>query len=68
MPRVHTLASNFKRTPGLAPLPPPRVHGWQSTSMGGHKPAGYAKSSVGFIAAQVDAGTRYEHYGRKEKC
>jgi hypothetical protein len=67
MPRVHTLASNFKRTPGLAPLPP-RKSPWQSTSMGGHKPAGYAKSSVGFISQAVDAGTRYEHYGRKQKC
>ena len=67
MPRVHTLASNFKRTPGLAPLQP-RQSLWQSQSMGGHKPAGYAKSSIGFIAAKVDAGARYEHYGRKEKC
>jgi hypothetical protein len=36
--------------------------------MGGHKPAGYAKSSIGFISQAVDAGARFDHYGRKEKC
>ena len=67
MPRIHTLASNSKKSPGLAPLRPAKSP-WQSQSMGGHKPAGYAKSSIGFISQAVDAGARFDHYGRKEKC
>ena len=67
MPRVHTVALNAKKSPGLAPLQP-RQGPWQSQSLGGHKPAGYAKSSIGFIAAKVDAGARFEHYGRSQKC
>jgi hypothetical protein len=35
--------------------------------MGGHRPAGYAKSSVGFISQVVDAGARFEHFGKSSK-
>jgi hypothetical protein len=35
--------------------------------MGGHRPAGYAKSSVGFISQAVDAGARFEHFGKSSK-
>jgi len=66
MPRVHTLPSNFRKSPGLAPLRP-RQMAWQSQSMGGHRPAGYAKSSVGFISQAVDAGARFEHFGKSSK-
>jgi len=66
MPRVHTLPSNHKKSPGLAPLQP-RKSPWQSQSMGGHRPAGYAKSSVGFISQAVDAGARFEHFGKSSK-
>jgi hypothetical protein len=40
---------------------------WQSQSMGGHRPAGYAKSSVGFISQAVDAGARFGHFGKSSK-
>jgi hypothetical protein len=66
MPRVHTLHPKAKKAPGLEPLQSRKVQ-WQSQSMGGHRPAGYAKSSVGFISQVVDAGARFEHFGKSSK-
>jgi hypothetical protein len=64
MPRVHTLPSKAKKSPGLTPLQPRKVP-WQSTSMGGHKPCGF-KPTPGFISQTVDAAARIDHFGSKQ--